>query len=244
VPGVVLPEHDLGRAVRFGGPPALPLVALTFDDGPNGACTAAVLDALAATHAPGTFFVLGANVAAGGNDTVLARIVREGHALGLHGYWHGVRRLFFRDLTGRDLARSIDAITAALARAGLPPAPVRFFRPPFGFLLSPSARAAEDLDLLVVEWTVSVGDWRQGLSADDAVAAILAQVRGGDVIVLHDGDRTHQRSTRRCVDRPLAAEVVRRLVPALTARGLRPAPLAAVLGLEPAADLTAAAGPH
>lgn len=244
VPGVLLPEHDLGHDVRFGGPPAVPLVALTFDDGPNGACTVAVLDALAATHAPGTFFVLGANVARGGNDAVLARLVREGHALGVHGYWHGVRRLFFRDLTDRDLARSIDAISAALARAGLPPVPVRFFRPPFGLLLEPAARAAADLDLTVVEWTLSVGDWRPGRTADDVVAAILARVRGGDVIVLHDGDRTHQRSAQRCVDRPLAAEVVRRLVPALAARGLRPAPLATVLGLGPPVELTRGAAAH
>src|SRR5579885_3163514 len=223
MPAVLLPEHDLGRDVRFGGPPAAPLVALTFDDGPNGACTAAVLDALAA---------------------VLAPIVREGHALGVHGYWHGVRRLFFRDLTARDLARSIDAISAALARAGLPPVPVRFFRPPFGFLLEPAERAAEDLDLVVVEWTLSVGDWRRGRTVDDVVAAILARVHGGDVIVLHDGDRTHQRSAQRCVDRPLAAEVVRRLVPALAARGLAPAPLAAVLGLGPPADLTRAQAAH
>ncbi|HLK12187.1 MAG TPA: polysaccharide deacetylase family protein [Candidatus Binatia bacterium] len=244
MPGVLVPERDVGRDVRFGGAPAVPVVALTFDDGPNGACTAAVLDALAATHARATFFVLGANVDAGGNDRVLARIVREGHALGVHGYWHGVRRLFFRDLTGADLAHSVDAITAALARVGLPPVPVRFFRPPFGFLLEPSARAADDVGLLVVEWTVSVGDWRPHRTAEDVVAAILAEARAGDVIVLHDGDRTYQRSARRCVDRPIVADVVRQLVPALAARGLHPAPLAQVLGLDPGPDLTAAAPAH
>ena len=61
--------------------------------------------------------------------------------------------------------------------------------------------------------------------------AILARVRPGDVIVLHDGDGTHQRSGERCVDRPLAAEIVRHLVPALAARGLGVAPLTELLGI-------------
>src|SRR5207253_8914358 len=81
----------------------------------------------------------------------------------------------------------------------------------------------------VVGGTVSVGDWRAG-HADDVTAAILARVRPGDVIVLHDGDETHQRSGVRCVDRPLAAEAVRRLVPALATRGLGVVPLAELLG--------------
>src|SRR5256885_476339 len=80
-PGLVMPEGDLLHAVYLRGAPDVPVVALTFDDGPNGRCTADVLDALAAVGAPATFFVLGANVDAGGNDEVLARMVREGHTI-------------------------------------------------------------------------------------------------------------------------------------------------------------------
>ena len=86
VPGFLLPTDELLRDVYVRGSASSPSVALTFDDGPNGRCTEAVLDALAASKTPATFFVLGANVADGRNDELLARMVREGHMIGLHSY--------------------------------------------------------------------------------------------------------------------------------------------------------------
>ncbi len=217
----------------------MPTVALTFDDGPNGRCTAAVLDALAAVGAPGTFFVLGTNVASRGNDGLLARMVHEGHTIGIHGYWHAVRRLFWQDLTEDDIAATTHAITDALARDGVASAPpVRFFRPPFGFLLEQTARAASAAHVQVVEWSLSVHDWRDGLTGAAIADAVLERVRPGDVILLHDGDGTHQRSADRCVERQALADAIPLLVPALRARGLEPAPLAAVLGLPPETELT------
>jgi len=237
-PGVLLPAGDLLRDAHLRGSPSVPTVALTFDDGPNGRCTEAVLDALGVLGVPATFFVLGANVAGGQNDALLARMVREGHSLGIHSHTHRVRPLFLRALTAAELDAATAAVDRALRRAGLlAPPPVRLFRPPFGFLTEPAARAASAAGLDIVEWTVSVGDWRRGQRAEDLTQEILARVRPGDVIVLHDGDGTHQRSAERCVDRPLAAETVRLLVPALTARGLRVVPLEALLGLPaPATD--------
>jgi len=241
-PGVLLPEHDLLRDVHLRGPRCAPAVALTFDDGPNGRCTADVLDALRAAGAPATFFVLGANVAAGQSDVLLARMVREGHAIGVHSHTHGVRPLFWRDLTAAELHAARTAVEAALRRAGVAaPPPVAFFRPPFGFLTTAAAQAAADAGLAIVEWTVSVGDWQTNQDAAAVTDRILARTRPGDVILLHDGAETHQRSLARCTDRPLAAATVRLLVPALAARGLHVVPLATLLGFDAATGLTACA---
>ena len=232
MPGVLLPEHDILRDVHIRGLETRSSVALTFDDGPNGRCTEEVLDALAETGAPATFFVLGANVATGLNDHALGRMVREGHAIGIHSYDHSVRRQFLHMLIEPDLRRALDAVAASLRRAGItdPPA-VRYYRPPFGFLTAPAARTAAELGMVVVEWTVSERDWQQGREAGELTAAILGRVRPGDVIVLHDGFGTHQRSIASCTDRAVVPEVIRRLVPALREHGLRPTPLAEVLGL-------------
>jgi chitooligosaccharide deacetylase len=232
VPGVLLPEHDLLRDVHIRGLETRPTVALTFDDGPNGRCTEAVLDALAETGAPAAFFVLGANVATGLNDHALGRMVREGHTIGIHSYDHSVRRQFLHRLIEPDLRRTLDAVAASLRRAGIPdPPPVRYYRPPFGFLTVPAARTAAGLGMVVVEWTVSEHDWQQGREAGELTDAILSRARPGDVILLHDGFATHQRSIASCTDRAVVPQVIRRLVPALRERGLRPAPLAEVLGL-------------
>ena len=239
---MLLPEGDLLRDVYLRGSPATPTVALTFDDGPNGRCTEAVLDALRDAGAPGTFFVLGENVARGQDDALLARMVREGHTIGVHSETHGVRPLFLRGATAEELRAARAAVDAALARAGIAERPaVALFRPPFGLLTEAAARAAAQAGFLIVEWTVSVADWERGRRPEEITDAILARVRPGDVIVLHDGDRTHHRSLARCRDRPNAAATVRLLVPALGSRGLRPAPLAEVLGL--AAEAPASSRP-
>jgi len=230
-PAILVPEANLLRDVRTAGGGSAPTVALTFDDGPNGRCTEAVLDTLAALRVPATFFVLGANIDGGINDALLARMVREGHTIGVHGYYHSVRRLFWSDLTADDLERTRAAISRALLRADAPAPPVTFFRPPFGFLLSPSARAAQDSGFTIVEWSIGVEDWRAGRTPGEVTDAILARVHPGDIILLHDGDRTRQRSAATCVDRPLAADALWTLVPELRLRGLEPAPLASVLGL-------------
>src|SRR5213075_672907 len=74
---------------------------------------------------------------------------------------------------------------------------------PFGFLTEAAARAAAEAGFRIVEWTVSVGDWERERRAEEITGAILARVRPGDVIVLHDGDRTHHRSRERwCVRSP------------------------------------------
>jgi peptidoglycan/xylan/chitin deacetylase (PgdA/CDA1 family) len=233
VPGVVVPSNGLLRDVHLRGSGHAPVVALTFDDGPNGRCTEAVLDALAATRTPATFFVLGANVDARADDALLARMIAEGHEIALHRYWHGVRRLFWRDLTERDLTRAADAVAAAFARRHETAPRIRFFRPPYGFLLGPTVRAAAARDLRIVLWTLSARDWARGRRADAVASELLAGVAPGDVIVLHDGHETRRDSATTCRNRAVAADAVRRLVPALQARGLRVAPLAEVLGVAP-----------
>jgi peptidoglycan/xylan/chitin deacetylase (PgdA/CDA1 family) len=234
--GVVLPQNHILEAVHFRGSPSRPVVALTFDDGPNGACTAAVLDALAETGAPATFFVLGRNVAAGGNDGLLARMVHEGHGIGLHGWRHEGPQFIHWWVLRDELRRAAAEVRSSQRRAGVTDPPgLRLFRPPFGFLTSDTARAASDEGYAVVLWTVSVGDWRRGRSADDIAADILARSGPGAVIVLHDGNQTNQISRERCRDRTVQADVVRLLVPRLRERGLEVAGLEDVLGLaEPA----------
>ena len=101
------------------GSPAVPAVALTFDDGPNGRCTEAVLDALAEQRVRATFFVLGANVATGHNDTLLARMVREGHTVGIHGHSHRVRPLFREPLVAGEIRAALDDVDRAFRRAGV-----------------------------------------------------------------------------------------------------------------------------
>lgn len=61
-------------------------ISLTFDDGPDPKITPLLLNVLSAYKTPATFFVIGKNAAA--NPALVARMVREGFAVGNHTMTH------------------------------------------------------------------------------------------------------------------------------------------------------------
>ena len=61
-------------------------ISMTFDDGPDPVVTPALLNVLSANKTPATFFVVGKNAAK--YPEIVARMVREGHAVGVHTLTH------------------------------------------------------------------------------------------------------------------------------------------------------------
>jgi peptidoglycan/xylan/chitin deacetylase (PgdA/CDA1 family) len=176
-------------------------VRLTFDDGPHPVHTPAVLDRLERFDVRATFFVLGNRVPAAAD--VIRRIHSTGHAVGNHTFthpeptWFGFRSTF-DELAG--CQRAVAAVT------GEPPT---LFRPPLGRWTLPLRLACRRLGLTAVGWSLDSGDWRVR-SADNAgqcAAELLAAVRPGDVILLHDYH-------------PWIVPILDVLLPELAARGL------------------------
>jgi len=72
---------------RFGySATATKTLSMTFDDGPDPKITPELLNVLSANKTPATFFVVGKNAAA--HPEIVAREVREGHAVGIHTLTH------------------------------------------------------------------------------------------------------------------------------------------------------------
>lgn len=142
-------------------------VALTFDDCYDAGGWAGVLDVLASKHVKATFFCTGQAVLA--NQQLGLRTVREGHAIGSHGWDHAnFSRLGFND----SLKRLIDDrdVWWRLARV----VPLPFFRPPYGAYTSTTVAAAGAAGYsAVVLWEVDPFDWRL-----PGVAAIVSRVVG------------------------------------------------------------------
>ncbi len=196
----MLPRSQLYGASFHGAAPGSRRLAFTFDDGPNDRYTSQLLEVLARHEVKATFFLLGRYVEA---RPELARAVAEaGHAIGNHGYSH--RNLIFLsdNETRQELKRTSEAIAAA---AGIGPA---LFRPPFGGRRPGTFALARQCGMTPVMWRIIGNDWRAG-SAESIVRRVCSRIRGGEVIVLHDGghralgaDRSH---TVRATD-----EIVRR----------------------------------
>ena len=102
-------------------------VALTFDDGPSGRFTEALLDGLYDRGARGTFLLCGYRVAQ--YPELTQRIFDEGHEIGFHGYSHKT----MKGMSRRAIAQEIQD-TEVLLPEGCHP---RFLRPPGGFLSDP-----------------------------------------------------------------------------------------------------------
>ena len=100
-----------------------PVVALTFDDGPNEPYTSRLLEVLDARGVRATFFQVGR--CAERFPSASRRVVEAGHVLGNHSYSHQFRRYFSEPSQRREIERSQQALAAV---TGVVPA---LYRPPW-----------------------------------------------------------------------------------------------------------------
>lgn len=107
----------------YRGETELPLVALTFDDGPNEPYTSRLLDTLGAKGVPATFFQVGR--CAERFPSATKRVVDEGHVLGNHSYRHSFTSYVRTPSQADEIARAQDVLTSI---AGVAPA---LYRPPW-----------------------------------------------------------------------------------------------------------------
>jgi len=184
-----------------------PLVALTFDDGPDDGETRRVMDLLEARGHRGTFFVIGRRVVE--TPELVAEIARRGHGLGNHSFAHSYA-LTFRspEKTAAELVAAGEAIERI---AGVR---TRWFRPPVGLLSPPLADGARRAGVELVGWSATARDGAAGARVEPAAARLVRGLRPGAILVLHDG-------ADRGARRPIAAAVLGRVLDAMDARGLR-----------------------
>jgi peptidoglycan/xylan/chitin deacetylase (PgdA/CDA1 family) len=153
-------------------------LALTYDDGPNDPHTLRLLEVLAKHNVHATFFLIGRYVQ---QRPHLAReIVYAGHIVGNHTFTHPL--LTFKSET--EIRRQLSDCQAALQDAIGKPS--NLFRPPFGGRRPAVLRVARELGLQPIMWNVTGYDWNAPPAAE-IERKVISQIRGGDVILLHDG---------------------------------------------------------
>ncbi|UYL09608.1 polysaccharide deacetylase family protein [Bdellovibrio sp. SKB1291214] len=160
-------------------------IYLTFDDGPTEDLTPQVLDLLKEMNAKANFFVIGDE--ARKHPDILKRIVQEGHGLFSHSLDHAYRNYF------KGTAQVKNWIENSLADLNhQSKQPQKAFRPPAGILTPPLITAAEQLQCPLVLWSHRFFDTTHAFTEEKALAS-LKTLRSGDIILLHDRQKTeHQ----------------------------------------------------
>jgi peptidoglycan/xylan/chitin deacetylase (PgdA/CDA1 family) len=157
-----------------------PIIALTFDDGPDPIITPQILDLLGAHNARATFFVLGER--ADCYPELIRRMHHEGHTIGTHTHRHRLRFHFGSPTyVQREIEVAIDVVGALL------PSRPRLFRPPQG-LRTPCFASGwhRTTGLTCVTWSVRGLDSRPTTAAA-IVARIEKRLKVGAIVTLHDG---------------------------------------------------------
>ncbi|MFN4033345.1 MAG: polysaccharide deacetylase family protein [Fimbriimonadales bacterium] len=193
-------EHLMTReGVLWRGNPRAPVVALTFDDGPDPETTPRILEILRREGVRATFFVVGAKLKR--HPELAQRIAAEGHALGCHSYDHQRQT----DLTEEQVWRQIRDCQILARRAGVK---LVAYRPPYLAQNERVRRAVQRWQMPLVMATV-LGEPERPMRTHASCAHRYARrAHNGSILLLHD---TY----------PHTADALPELIHALRQRGFR-----------------------
>lgn len=151
------------------------LCAITFDDGP-GPHTERLLHILRQHGVQATFFVVGSQVKR--RPKLVQQMLAEGHEVANHTYAHTT----LRHMPLEQQQEAIGDVQKLLQELG---ATSRFVRPPFGRYDITTRKAAKELGVQIVLWSVDSHDWQRRTGV-----AGLKSVGGGPgvrgVFLFHD----------------------------------------------------------
>jgi len=153
-------------------------VALTYDDGPNDPHTCRLLEVLAKHNVHTTFFLIGRFVRQ--RPDIVREIVSAGHVVGNHTFTHPLLTLKNSSEVRTELENCRSALQGAVGEHS------NLFRPPFGGRRPAVLRVARELGLQPIMWNVTGYDWTAP-PAEVIERKVSSQIRGGNVILLHDG---------------------------------------------------------
>jgi peptidoglycan-N-acetylglucosamine deacetylase len=162
-----------------------PVVALTIDDSPDPQTTPAILEILAKYQAKATFFLITNQVK--GNEDLVKEIVKQGHELGNHltEDYPSIK------LTTEDFTKQVKEAEAILSKFSQ----IRWLRPASGWYNQEMIKIANSHNYRVVLGDIFPYDTHIN-SSKFAITMILANLKPGSIIILHDGGERGERTAK------------------------------------------------
>lgn len=153
----------------------MPVIALTFDDGPNTVITTQVLDLLEEHGIVATFFLIAQNI-----TPESAEVVRRAVSMGCEIENHSVTHGFMNQMTAEQIRSEVQTCTDRIVEiTGRKP---QFFRPPF---IAVNQTLYDNVDLTFI-CGMGCEDWVPDVSAEERARRVLANAADGQIVLLHD----------------------------------------------------------
>lgn len=153
----------------------MPVIALTFDDGPNTVITPQVLDILEKEGIVASFFLIAQNI-----NPESAEMVRRARAMGCDIENHTVTHPFMDKLSVEEILEEVKTCTEKIVEiTGEAP---EFFRPPF---IAVNQAMYDNIDLTFI-CGMGCEDWVPAVTAQERIDRVLANAADGQIVLLHD----------------------------------------------------------
>lgn len=154
--------------------PNRPVIALTFDDGPQSANTSRLLDILRENGAHATFFVVG--YALDGNEEIVRRAYEEGNEIASHTLNHP----HLTSLSDAEIDQEIGGMRQRIV--DITGQQTVLLRPPYG---ETDERVIAHITDPIILWSVDTRDWAEK-DVDSIFGHIQNDIFDGAIILMHD----------------------------------------------------------
>lgn len=159
--------------IRTDLDPSKPMIAFTFDDGPNSETTNRILEVFEKNNASATFFIVGSRTSGKANAECVRRMVKNGFQLGNHTFDH---KHYGSDVTIEDITKCADKLNEICGHG--PTA----FRPTGGYM---SDIIKQNCGAPIILWNIDTEDWKSR-DGDKIYYKILKEAKDGGIVLMHD----------------------------------------------------------
>ena len=156
-------------------------IYLTFDAGYENGYTDSILDVLKDEKVKAIFFLTGQYLEK--NVDIVKRMVKDGHTIGNHTYYHPDLTKISKEKYKADLEKFEDKYFEITNKKLQ-----KIMRPPSGTFSENSLKIADELGYYNIFWSLAYQDWdvnRQN-GADHAYNSVMNKMHPGAIILLHN----------------------------------------------------------
>lgn len=156
-----------------------PMVALTFDDGPDADNTESILESLKSVNGRATFFLVGSRIE--GNEDIIQQEYNAGHEIGNHSWDHEYACNISEKKQRAEMSKTNNAVKDVIGEFPT------VFRCPGG--ISSTVYETENINPIIL-WSIDTLDWstKNSNSTYKAITNVFkkGQNLDGDIVLMHD----------------------------------------------------------